>query len=65
MKSMDFKEKQEEKDRNYKKAILKNHNDKRYLLTLDLKSVRSLVKGKYSICKELESQSLRGKKMWT
>ena len=62
---MDLKEKQEEKDRNYKKALSKKHNDKKYPLTLDLKSVRSLVERKHSICKELDSLSLQGKKLST
>ena len=60
-----YKKKKRKKIKAYRKSVLKEPTVKRYLLILDLKPLRSYVKGKHSIGRELQSLAVQGKKLLT
>ena len=63
---MEFQEKEEEKYENQTiKAVNKEPKEKRCLLTLDLKLIRSSVRGKHYASIDLQSLAVQGKKLFT
>ena len=64
-KACTYKKKKHKKVKAYKKSVKKEPTVKRYLLILDLKPLRSQVKGKHSIGREFQSLAVRGKKLLT
>ena len=60
-----YKKKKHKKITAYKKYVQKEPTVKRRLLILDLKPLRSQVKGKHSIGREFQSLAVRGKKRFT
>ena len=63
--SWNYKKKKHKKIKAYRKSVQKEPTVKRCLLILDLKSLRSQVKGKCSLCMEFQSLAVRGKKLLT
>ena len=64
-KAWDYKKKKHKKMKGYMKSPQKESTDNRCLLTLDLKSFRSQVKGKHFIGREFQSLAVQGKKLLT
>ena len=62
---MELHEKEEEKDYKDIGKLFRKTIKKKCLLILDLKPLRSLVKGKHYAAKEFESLNVRGKKLLT
>ena len=60
-----YKKKKRKKVKTYRKSVQKEPAVKRCLLILELKPLRSQVKGKYSIGTEFQSQAVQGKNLWT
>ena len=62
---MELQEKKYKKITGYRKSVQKEPTVKRCLLILDLKPLRSYIKGKHSIGGEFQSLAVRGKKLLT
>ena len=60
-----YKKRSTKKITGYRKSVQKEPTVKRCLLILDLKPLRSQVKGKHSIGREFQSLAARGKKLLT
>ena len=60
-----YKKKKHKKIKAYKKPVQKEPTVKRCLLILDLEPLRSQVKGKHSIGRDLQSLAMRGQKLLT
>ena len=60
-----YNKKKHKKIKACRKSVQKEPTVKRYLLILDLKPLRSQVKGKHSIGREFQSLAVRGKKLLT
>ena len=60
-----YKKRSTKKITRYRKSVQKEPTVKRYLLLLDLKPIRSQVKEKHSIGREIQSLVVRGKKLLT
>ena len=60
-----YKKKKHIKIKTYRKSVWKEPTVKRCLLILDLKPLKSLVKGKHSIGREFQNLPVRGKKLLT
>ena len=56
-----YKKKKQKMIKAYRKSVYKEPTVKRCLLILDLKPLRSLVKGKHSIGREFQRLAVRGK----
>ena len=61
LRGMEFQGKEAQKDYSIQGICLERTSAKRCLLILDLKSLRSLVKGKHSIGRTFQSLAVRGK----
>ena len=64
-KAWGYKKKKHQKITLYMKSVQKEPTVKRCLLILDLKPLRSYMKGKHSIGREFQSLAVRGKKLLT
>ena len=58
-----YKKKKHKKVKAYRKSVWKEPTVKRCLLILDLKPLKSKVRGKHSIGKKIQSLAVRGKKL--
>ena len=65
LRGMELQEKEVQKDKAYRKSVWKEPIVERCLFILDLQSVISLVKGKYSVGRKFQGLAVRGKKLLT